>query len=99
MCLFPQKDLRPPSEAVWCWAQAAEGGNFCTRGTFAALSSRVMCVQGDQQAPYQTLLVMGRGIPGVTEQRKHRRQGRVGPSSAFLLSGHLLAASVAHRIQ
>lgn len=34
-----------------------------------------------------------------TEQRKHRRLRRAPYAPAFLLSGHLIATSVAHRIQ
>lgn len=55
----------------------------------------MMGVQGAQQAPDQT----GGAPPGVTEQIKHRRLRKAPSAPAFLLPGHLLAASEGHRIQ
>lgn len=93
--LFPHKDLGPPNEACGCWAWAMEGGSCPTCWTLGAPCSGVMGVQGAQQAPDQT----GWAPPGVTEQIKHRRLRKAPSAPAFLLPGHLLAASEGHRIQ
>lgn len=98
-CVFPQKDIRQLGGDVWCWAQAMQEGSCCTHWTFAAPFSKVMHVQGDQQTTYQTLLLLGREVSGGTEQRKHRRLRKAPYTPTFLFSGHLIATSVAHRIQ
>lgn len=54
---------------------------------------------GAQLAPDQSEWEQGREAPGITEQGKHRRLWKAPYAPAFMLPGHLLAASMGHRIQ